>query len=64
MGARVMATADERIECQLRDMQAIAEYVETAKREVKFASKAWEALDLAEARLQGLGMYTALGRTR
>ena len=59
-----MITTDERVDCQMRDIKFIAEKIKEAKHSVKFGSVAWNALDLAEARLQGLSLFTSFGRGR
>jgi hypothetical protein len=55
-------TEHERIECQLRGITVIARWVEEAKSELTYGTKAWNKLDLAEARLRNLSMFTSFGR--
>ena len=55
---------NERLEVQIRDIKAIAEYIETAKARLKYGTPEWNALDMAEARLQGLSMFTVFGKER
>jgi hypothetical protein len=56
-----MIVANKRAEAQMRDIQYIAEEIKAAKRAIGNGSPGWTELDLAEARLQGLAIFTSLG---
>jgi hypothetical protein len=59
-----MVTNNERVDCQLRDIVALAEDLDRVKQLVDRRSEAWAVLDRMDARLKGLSVFTAFGRDR
>lgn len=59
-----MIANDERIDTQIAAIERIQKHVDAIKAKYPYGTVAWSEADMIEGALQGLSMFTALGRGR